>query len=256
MILALLSAALLSQTCNTPTGITVFSEPLCPSATTYQYRVMANTTAKCLAFARDGQWRCLGEAGAPANGVRTSATPPSVLQVGDAYVDTSQSPPCLRISIDGSTWGACLADSTPADLERVPSYSSAPGLPSGNASFNRGARYFDTTQNCTRATVDGLSWGGCLTTEVCTTFTASGLSIPLLGINTNPVSVTLSGARVGSPCHVTRPVGGSLVSTARSECQVTAANTLSVQWVSNTGALGALLSIPNGTYSVCTQVVR
>lgn len=256
MILAILSAAMLSQTCNTPTGITTFTEPLCANATASQYRVLANTTSKCLAFARDGAWRCLAEVGAPSTGVRATSTPPAPTQVGDAYVDTTQVPPCLRLSVDGSTWGACLAPPMATDLERVPAYATAPSLPAGSATLNRGARYFDTTLGCTRSTTDGLTWGACLTLEACTNFTASGLSVPVLGITTTPVNVTLAGARVGSPCHVTRPVGGAVVATARSECQVTAANAIAVQWVSNSGPVGALLSIPNGTYSVCTEVVR
>lgn len=253
MILALLSAALLSQACNTPTGITVFSEPLCPSATAYQYRVLANTSAKCLAFARDGQWRCLAEEGAPAEGIRSSATPPSVLQVGDAYVDTSQSPPCLRISIDGSTWGSCLASDTPPDLERVSSYATAPSLPMGSAALNRGARYFDTTLGCTRFTVDGLNWGGCLTIEKCITASVSGLSIPLLGISTTS-TVTLTGARVGSPCSVGVP--GFLPLNASGVCRISAADTVEYRFQSNSGLLSLAIAVPNGTYSFCTQVVR
>lgn len=75
---------------------------------------------------------------------------------------------------------------------------------------------------------------------------ASGLSIPLLGVQTAAVTSTVAGAQVGAFCEV-QDVGFGLLG-ASGICVVTSANTVTTRWVSNGGALSAVLSIPNGNY--------
>lgn len=245
MILALLSAALLSQTCNTPSGIAVFSEPLCPSATTYQYRVLANTSAKCLAFARDGLWHCLAEADAPSNGLRSLSSAPSTPIAGETYYDTTKG--CLQ-SWDGSAWAPSVCPST---TPAVTVGSSAPSLPSGDASLNRGRFWLDTTAGCTRQTPDGLAWGDCLTVERCVSVSVSGVSIPLLGVSSTSTA-SLAGAVVGRPCVTGVP--GFLPLNASAVCRVSAAGTVEYRFQSNSGLLSGIIAIPNGTYTLCTSV--
>lgn len=87
----------------------------------------------------------------------------------------------------------------------------------------------------------------------CATTVATGLSIPLLGVQTAPISVTISGAQVGAPCEVGStsfdPVG------AEGKCRILTAGTATLRWVANAGPLSAVLAIPNGTYTLCATVV-
>jgi len=124
----------------------------------------------------------------------------------------------------------------------------APALPAAQAAQNRGQVFFDTTQQCMRATRDGLAWGSCLNTEVCTTVPVSALSLPILGA-TGTFTGTIPGAIPGKPCSVGAP-GGLLNVGVTFACTITAANTASFRFQ---GALG--LSITGGNYTVCTEVL-
>jgi hypothetical protein len=179
----------------------------------------------------------------------SASAPSGTFPAGTGYYNTS----CKRIlTFDGTTWEQCPVNVATAMAQN----SNAPTLPSGQASANRGNVYFDTTLGCTRATRDGLNWGPCLTTQVCVPFSVSGLSIPALGVSTAPTLVTFPGALSGSPCHVTRSSGAVAPTGSRGDCFVTATpNQVSVQWISNTGLLSAVVSIPNGTYNVCSEVI-
>lgn len=77
----------------------------------------------------------------------------------------------------------------------------------------------------------------------------SGLSIPILGVQTAPIVVTATGALVGHPCEVGStsfdPVG------AEGVCRVITSGVATLRWKANAGPLSSVLAIPNGTYQVC-----
>lgn len=251
MILSIVIAISLGQICNTPTGITTFSDPPCANPTTHQFRLLADTTNKRLRFGHDGAWHFIAERGDPSIGIQSSSTPPAIAAIGSTYVDTSVSPPCLRMSTDGATWGACIVP-VATDLERVPSYSSAPSLPAGDAATNRGARYFDTTLECTRSTLDGLTWDDCHTRQRCASFTVAS-PINLLALGSSTTTVTITGATVAQGhCSVQGPGTSFTVIGVEADCRITSTNTATVRFSGTLIGLG--LTVAAGTYSACAQV--
>lgn len=78
------------------------------------------------------------------------------------------------------------------------------------------------------------------------TAVASGLSIPLLGLQTAPVTSTIAGAQVGAFCEV-QSIGFAALG-ASGVCEITAPNIATTRWVSNAGPLSGILNIPNGSY--------
>jgi hypothetical protein len=184
----------------------------------------------------------------PQAGVPTGPFP-----VGTAVYDTT----CAVIrTYNGSAWSACPSSGNSSVATAMQQNASPPTLPANQANANKGNVYFDTSLACVRETRDGLNWGECLTTQKCVAFTITGLSIPVLGVSTAPQAVPFTGAIANTPCHVTRSTGGTAPAGARADCAVsTTPNQLTVQWVSNTGALSAVLSIPNGTYYACSEVI-
>jgi hypothetical protein len=216
----------------------------------------SDTTKGCLQTWSGSAWT---PATCPPTTVPPSPQPPNTLlnpaatapsgsfPVGASFYDTSQR--CVRSTNNGTAFDDCPVNSTGAAM---PQSGSPPALPPGQATSNRGRVYFDTAQSCTRATRDGLNWGPCLTTEVCTTANVTGLSIPLAGIST-AATLTLAGATPGRPCRASYPTYMPL--NASAVCRVTAANTVEYRFQSNSGLLSGVLAVPNGAYAFCTEVI-
>lgn len=172
-----------------------------------------------------------------------AASDPATSTIGATYFNTSGK--CLK-TWNGTAWSPVSCSNAVAGVP------SAASPPIGTAA---GDMFYDTALKCARK-YNGTSWGNCLTTQACVSFTASGLSIPFLGVSTAATLITFPGAIGGSPCHVTNPGGAAAPTGTRGDCFVTsAANQVSVQWISNTGPLSALISIPNGAYNVCSEVL-
>lgn len=174
-----------------------------------------------------------------------AATAPSTSTVGATYFDTTDG--CLK-SWTGTAFTGCASSPSGTSMFAA---SSAPSLPAGQASANRGKVYFDTALGCTRSTRDGLTWGDCLTTQKCTDITVSGLSIPLVGLTTT-TSVTFTGALAGRDCTLTPP--SFLPLGAKAVCRVVTANNIDYRWEAG-GLLSSVLAIPNGTHKLCTEVL-
>jgi hypothetical protein len=212
-----------------------------------------NGAIDCLNISKGGGWECLAlrselPVAAPAPTPPTvllppsSSTPAGTWPVGTTYFNTT----CARLlSFASGGWQTCPAASagTPTQQAATP-----PALPSGAASTNRGSLYFDTAQGCMRSTRDGLTWGPCLNTEICTSVPVPAVSLPVLGATTT-FTATLAGAITGKPCSVGAPAGILNIGVTFA-CAVTAPNVASFRFQ---GAVG--LSVVGGNYTVCTEVL-
>lgn len=189
---------------------------------------------------------------APNTLLAPAATAPTTSIIGAAYYDTTLG--CIR-SWTGSAWTPAVCPPS-FDLERIPQYATAPSLPTtppATVAANKGARFFDTTQSCTRETIDGLAWGDCLTTEKSATFTVTTVTLPILG--TQNYTVTITGARVGQgSCGVDGPGTGFTVVGIVPLCRITANDTVTVQFQGTLASLG--LQLAGGTYRAYAQVRR
>lgn len=258
MMLSLLVALLASQ--QAPLGVGKAADPWNYSTTQYPQHIFFSTDGgvgsdaiDCLNISKAGRWECLAlrtDIPAPT----TAPVPPAILlppasappsatyPVGTTYYNTT----CGRLlSYDGTAWQGCPTNTAGTGVQQS---STPPSLPSGAAASNRGAMYFDSTQGCHRATLDGLTWGPCLNTEVCTSVPVAAVSLPILGATTTQTA-TLTGAINGKPCSVGAP-GGLLNIGVTYACSITAPGVASFRFQ---GALG--LNIAGGNYTVCTEVL-
>lgn len=163
MILALLSAALLSQLCLNPTGIPRYQEPVCanPNTTNQHIIFIGDSTSQCLAIADGGQWKCLlgaDQAAASAQGVETRSSPPSSPAPGRTYFDSTKG--CLQTSVGGVWLPASCPISSAPNQPTAPNTLLSPSASTPAGTYPTGTSYYNTTCK-TILTYDGASWETC-----------------------------------------------------------------------------------------------